>query len=200
MLSEQCLNRSSNPPDGLLHLDKSQDPGKQGVTNIYIRTFGFFDIFVNGRPIAFRSAKEKEFMALLVDRRGGTVSTGEGITVLYEACPRNKNEQDRYRKLIQRARQTLERYGVADLIVEDNHVRSLNRDIVTCDYFEFLDGNERYQRMFAGSYLSDYSWAEATVALLMNCQPDNRLSDILEFLSERWRRSEESSLSFKNNG
>lgn len=200
MLSEQCLNRSLNLTDGLLHLDKRQDSGEQGKAEIYIQTFGFFDIFVNGRPIAFRSAKEKEFMALLVDRRGGTVSTGEGITVLYEACPRNKNEQDRYRKLIQRARQTLERYGVADLIVEDNHVRSLNRNIVTCDYFEFLDGNEKYQRMFAGSYLSDYSWAEATVALLMNCQPDNRLSDILEFLSERWRRSEESSLSFKNNG
>ncbi len=192
MICEHNPIRNANTPRGLVHSENDLQEQKQNCTYppIYIRTFGYFDIFVNGQPIAFRSAKEKEFMALLVDRRGGTVSTNEGITVLYEENPRQKSEQDRYRKLVQRVHQTLTRYGVDDLIREDNHVRSLNRNIVTCDYFEFLDGNERYQRMFAGAYLSDYSWAEATVALLMNCQPDSKLSDILDFLSARWEERE----------
>ena len=41
-----------------------------GAGRICIRTFGYFDVFVEGKPIAFRNKKSKELLALLVDRRG----------------------------------------------------------------------------------------------------------------------------------
>lgn len=43
---------------------------------IVIRTFGYFDIFVDGETIPFSCKKAKELLALLVDRRGGFVTTG----------------------------------------------------------------------------------------------------------------------------
>ena len=41
---------------------------------IVIRTFGYFDIFVDGETIPFSCKKAKELLALLVDRRGGFVT------------------------------------------------------------------------------------------------------------------------------
>ena len=38
---------------------------------IVIRTFGYFDIFVDGETIPFSCKKAKELLALLVDRMGG---------------------------------------------------------------------------------------------------------------------------------
>lgn len=54
---------------------------------VRIRTFGYFDVFVGEQPIAFRNEKSKELFALLVDRRGGFVSSEEAIGFLWENEP-----------------------------------------------------------------------------------------------------------------
>ena len=50
---------------------------------IVIRTFGYFDIFVDGETIPFSCKKAKELLALLVDRRGGFVTTGDAALLIY---------------------------------------------------------------------------------------------------------------------
>ena len=42
--------------------------------DIFIKTFGGFDVFVNRERIYFSSEKAKEMLAILVDRRGSSVS------------------------------------------------------------------------------------------------------------------------------
>lgn len=39
---------------------------------VYIRTFGYFDVFVGEKPIAFRNEKSKEPFALLAARKRAT--------------------------------------------------------------------------------------------------------------------------------
>ncbi len=51
------------------------------------RTFGYFDLFVDERPVMFKSAKAKELLAVLVDRQGGTVTTDQIIGTLWEDRP-----------------------------------------------------------------------------------------------------------------
>ena len=61
---------------------------------IVIRTFGYFDIFVDGETIPFSCKKAKELLALLVDRRGGFVTTGDAISYLWEdECTEKKNKR-----------------------------------------------------------------------------------------------------------
>ena len=50
---------------------------------VSIRTFGYFDVFVGSTPIAFRNKKSKELFALLVDRKGGYVTSEEAISFLW---------------------------------------------------------------------------------------------------------------------
>lgn len=63
----------------------SGDPSRPPLVSI--RTFGYFDVFVDGKPIPFRSEKAKGLLALLVDRRGGFVTSADAIATLWEHEP-----------------------------------------------------------------------------------------------------------------
>jgi hypothetical protein len=134
---------------------------------VFARTFGEFDLFVDGRCIPFRNPKEKELMAILVDRAGGTVTAEEAIARLWEGEPFDGRVKARYRKLVLRTRKRLAQYGVDSLVVSQWGVHSLDCAHLTCDYFELLSGNQDYEARWGGRYLSRYSWAEPTLASLV---------------------------------
>ena len=50
--------------------------GRQNTQRAHIeaRTFGNFDLLVDGKPVPFKQAKCKELLAYLIDRRGSGVS------------------------------------------------------------------------------------------------------------------------------
>ena len=129
---------------------------------VYIRTFGYFDVFVEEKPIAFRNEKSKELFALLVDRKGGFVTSAIGF--LWEDEPANSMTMARYRKVALRLKNSLEEYGVADIMESVNGKRRLIPERVKCDLYDYLSGNEEYAQLFKGSYLTNYSWGESTLA------------------------------------
>ena len=133
---------------------------------IRIRTFGYFDVFVDDKPIAFRNEKSKELLALLVDRRGGFVSSEEAIGFLWEDEPANTVTLSRYRKVALRLKNLLEEYGISDIVESVNAKRRLAAERVQCDLYDYLTGREEYAQLFKGSYLTNYSWGETTLAEL----------------------------------
>ena len=44
---------------------------------IFVKTFDGFDVYVNGRLIYFPSSKAKEMLAVLVEKRGSSVSLSQ---------------------------------------------------------------------------------------------------------------------------
>ncbi|MBQ8850667.1 MAG: PAS domain-containing protein [Clostridia bacterium] len=139
-----------------------------GHPKIYIRTFGYFDVFVNDKPIAFRNKKAKELLALLVDRRGGYVTSEEAIGYLWEDEPANTVTLARYRKEALRLKNTLEEYGISDIIEAVDGKRRIIPEKVRCDLFDYLSSKEEYSELFGGSYLTNYAWGEFTLGQLMN--------------------------------
>lgn len=139
-----------------------------GGRNIFIRTFGYFDVFVNERPIAFRSQKSKELFALLVDHRGGYVSSKEAIGFLWENDPVDSMTLARYRKVALRLKNLLEEYGIADIVESVNGKRRIVTEKVRCDLYDYLSGKEEFSQLFRGSYLTNYSWGETTLGELTN--------------------------------
>lgn len=130
------------------------------ASEIFIQTFGRFEVFLNGRPVEFKSAKAKELLALLVDRKGGIVTTEEMLTYLWEDKPDTDSSRSLCRKVMQRLHSNLEENGVGDIIERHTRGRSLRVDKVRCDYYEYLQGKRR----FSGEYMSNYSWAEETLS------------------------------------
>lgn len=133
---------------------------------IFVRTFGYFDIFLRGRPIAFSSAKSKELLALLVDRQGGFVMPNEAIACLWEDEEANTRTLSRYRKVAVRLKNTLAEYGVEDIIEYRNGLRRVRPEAFHCDLYNYLTGKPEYQGLFKGNYLLNYSWSETTLSTL----------------------------------
>ncbi len=142
-----------------------EEPGET-ERRVSIRTFGYFDVFVGERPIAFRNKKAKELFALLTDRRGGYVTSEEAIGFLWEEEPVSPVTLARYRKVALRLKNTLEEYGILEVMESVDGKRRIVPERVRCDLYDYLSGREEYARLFKGSYLANYSWGENTLAQL----------------------------------
>lgn len=141
-------------------------PGTAGEeSRVFIRTFGYFDVFVDGTPLRFRGSQSKELMALLVDRRGGYLSSAEAIAYLWENEPANQLTLTRLRKVAMYLKRSLEEAGVADIIEFRGSMRRIVPERVQCDYYDFL--LREGETSFPGNYMSNYSWAESTLANLL---------------------------------
>ena len=139
---------------------------KRKRKRIYARTFGHFDVFVDGKPIMFKSAKAKEFLAFLIDRRGGTVTTDQMINVLWEDRPNDESTQNLCCKLVKKLQRELRAAGAEEMLVVARGSRSVNVESFQCDMYELLDGNQKIKARYMGNYLLDYSWSESQTALL----------------------------------
>ena len=116
--------------------------------------------------MVFSREKEKELLALLIDRNGGTLSSAEAIGFLWEGEILDERLKGRFRKLCLGLKRTLARYGAENILIAQNGVRNVDTSAFTCDYYELLAGNTHYIQSFHNSYMSGYSWAEDTLATL----------------------------------
>lgn len=141
---------------------------KMEEKRIVIRTFGYFDIFVDGETIPFSCKKAKELLALLVDRRGGFVTTGDAISYLWEDECTEKRTKDKFRKVAKELRKTLNAYGIERVLHRVNQESRIRTEHVECDLYDYLEDEEKHKKLFKGVYMTNYSWAENTLGTLLN--------------------------------
>ena len=139
---------------------------RRGKKKIFARTFGHFDLFVDNKPIMFKSAKAKELLALLIDRQGGTVTTDQVIGTLWEDRPNDISTQNLCSKICKTLEKELNENGVGYMLVAARGVRHLDTDKFECDLYKMLEGNKKAADKYIGEYMVEYSWAESRTALL----------------------------------
>ena len=147
--------------------DKQQMPVPQEQKRVTVQTFGYLNILIDGEPVVFEHEKAKELLAVLIDRQGKFVSSGEIISCLWEDEAVNENTQSRCRKAAYHLRRILAAYGLDDLLesTPKGH-RRVRTEMIDCDLYHYLKGEEAYLKRFRGAYMSDYSWAEQTLTML----------------------------------
>jgi len=137
---------------------------KRQEKRVRITTFGQFDVFIDGKPAKFNGKKVKELFALLVDKNGHPLNTEEAFSYLWEGEDYNNNNASKYRKLWARLQEFLQENDLEELIHIEKGEKSLNVDMVECDYFNFLNGDPASIKKFTFTYMSDYWWSEYTLA------------------------------------
>lgn len=135
--------------------------------HILARTFGHFDLFLDGTPLAFPRKKSKELLAFLIDRNGGSVSMEQIIDALWEDRAYDESVRSYFHVVLRDLKKTLKNAGIPELLVCNRDQNSINAALLDCDYYNFLNGNLAAIHSFQDEYMTDYSWAEPTVALLM---------------------------------
>lgn len=139
---------------------------KKKKKKVFARTFGYFDLFVSGKPIMFKSAKAKELLALLIDRQGGTVTSDQIIGTLWEDRPNDVSTQNLCSKICKTLEKELRDNGAGDMLVSSRSVKCLDTDQFECDLYMMLDGDKKTADRYIGEYMMEYSWAENKAALL----------------------------------
>ena len=94
----------------------------QGILHVEARTFGNFDVFVDGKTVKFKQAKCKELLAYLIDRQGSDVSRAEAFGILYQDRPYDRSMQKQLDVIIRSLKKTLAEYGI-DEIFEMSHAK-----------------------------------------------------------------------------
>lgn len=133
----------------------------QTKPRIVIKTFGYFDVFVDEKPIYFSTSKSKELLALLVDRSGGSVSTENAITMLWPDRDYDERVQSLFRKVLKSLRVALSDAGITEILIDVRNQRSVDTTKFDCDYYRFVK-NGAGEADYRGEYMTGYSWAQNT--------------------------------------
>jgi two-component SAPR family response regulator len=131
---------------------------------IYARTFGHFDLFVDGKPTEFKSAKAKELLALLVDRQGGIVTNDQAIGTLWDYRMNDDATQSLYSKVRKSLQNQLQEIQAERILIVTRKGCSLDLDELDCDLYQLLRGDDEIKKHYYGQYMADYSWAEYRIA------------------------------------
>lgn len=134
--------------------------------HIEARTFGNFELLVDGRTVRFNRSKAKELLAYLVDKHGSGVTRAEVFAVLWESGEYDRSMQKQVDVIIRSLRDTLEQYGVGEILELNRGSMRLRTELINCDLYRFLDGDPHAINRFCGEYMSAYSWATFTEAHL----------------------------------
>lgn len=136
------------------------------ANRVKIETFGYYNILVDGKPVAFKRNKAKELTACLVDRRGQFVSRKDIFYILWEDDDYDRAKQKYLDTIIRSLKETLDEYGISDIFETESGMMRIVPEKVDCDLFRFLDKDKAAIDSFRGEYMNSYSWASETEGYL----------------------------------
>lgn len=136
------------------------------MNRVVMKTFGNFDLLVDGKPIAFKNAKAKELLAFLVHQRGGTVNSAQVFLALWEYQEYGATTSTYVRRTARALRDELEGLGIVDVFVNKRNCYSVDVTRFLCDYYQLMEGDKHQASHYNGEYMSQYAWGETTIPLI----------------------------------
>ena len=146
------------------YVSREQHPSMP--VHIYIKTFGAFDVYVEDVPVSFKLAKAKELLAYLVDKQGSGVTRAELFAAVWEDSLYDRRMQKQMDVYIRSLRETLQEYGISEIMEMEKGVLRVKTDAFVCDAYLFYSGDSDVINSYRGEYMSSYSWASMTEAIL----------------------------------
>lgn len=143
------------------------------IDRIRVQTFGSFAMFVDGTPLQLPTAKCKEALAYLIDRKGASITFSELSSILWEDKPYDRTAQNNTHRMLANLMKTLTEAGIADIVIKNSKSIAIDTKKVDCDYYEFIKGDTAIKNTFMGEYMSNYSWGEITLGELHKIVKNN---------------------------
>lgn len=133
----------------------------QSSKRIRIQTFGNFEVFLDHVPIQFRYNKTKELLAYLVDRNGALCTNGEIMGILWEDDADAPKRISYLKNIRSDLVNTFKDAGCETVICRQRGRIGIVPTEVSCDYYDWLEGQAYAINAYGGEYMSQYSWSEA---------------------------------------
>ncbi len=130
------------------------------------KTFGNFTLIHEGEVVKFSRTKSEELLGYLVYKKGSSVKTKELITALWGDHADSARYGSSLRNLIVDIKHTMNELEIQNFFITEYNNFRINPEVITCDYYDFLEGDKTAIRNFAGEFMSQYSWAEEVAGFL----------------------------------
>ena len=131
---------------------------RYGMSKPFVRTFGDFDLFIDGSPVLLRK-KSKELLAYLVYKRGGVANKKEIAAVLFED-DYSATTQDYLKKIYRDLEDTLKKQGAGNLLVKGFNQYAVDVTKFDCDLYDYDAGKPEALKAYKGDFMAQYDWAE----------------------------------------
>ena len=128
-----------------------------------VKCFGNFEVFAKDEILQFKRSKTKELFAFLVDRNGAGMTAKQICAVLFPDDTDDSKNVAYLRQLVLDLKNTLKMVGAESVLCHDTPYYRVDTNLLKCDYFSHL---EMGKPEFYGEYMTQYSWAEETCAML----------------------------------
>lgn len=145
---------------------KMKDDSEDESSRIYLKTFGMFDLILDGYPVHFKNAKAKELLAFLAQQMGGTVTNTQIFFALWEKQEYTQATSTYVRRTVRALKEELDKLGISEILITERNCISLDFKNIRCDAIELLNGNAKAIYIYNGEYMMQYSWGESMIPLL----------------------------------
>lgn len=138
-------------------LERARLLSERQKKRVYFRTFGHFDMFVEGQLVSFKSAKAKELLALCLSRMGGEVTIHEMVSILWSGTG---DQGLGYRTTIKALTDALKEVGAEKLLRRKRSVLSLDMNEFDSDLSDFVARRGDAMNAYHGEFMQQYPWAK----------------------------------------
>ena len=128
-----------------------------------VKCFGNFEVYAKDEKLTFKRLKSKELLAFLVDRNGAGMTAKQICAVLFPDDTDDTKNAAYLRQLVLDLKNTLKSVGAENVLCHETPCYRVNTNLIKCDYINHL---ETGKPEFHGEYMTQYSWADETCAML----------------------------------
>lgn len=137
---------------------------RQKEKPLTVNCFGNFEVYAKEDKLVFKRMKTKELFAFLVDRRGAGMTAKQICAVLFPDDTDDTRNAAYLRQLVMDLKNTLKAVGAENVLCHETPCYRVDTSLLKCDYISYL---ETGKPEFRGEYMTQYSWAEETCAMLL---------------------------------
>ena len=131
---------------------------------LVVNCFGNFEVYAKDEKLMFKRLKTKELFAFLVDRKGAGMTAKQICAVLFPDDTDDTKNAAYLRQLVMDLKNTLKAVGAETVLCHEIPCYRVDTGLIKCDYISYL---ETGKPEFHGEYMTQYSWAEQTCAMLL---------------------------------
>ena len=137
---------------------------RQREKTLTVKCFGNFEVYAKNEKVVFKRLKSKELFAFLVDRNGAGMTVKQICTALFPDDTDDSKNSAYIRQLVMDLKNTLKSVGAENVLCHETPCYRVDTSLIKCDYITYL---ETGKPEFHGEYMTQYSWAEETCAMLL---------------------------------
>ena len=137
---------------------------RQKEKMLTVKCFGNFEVYAKNEKVVFKRLKSKELFAFLIDRNGAGMTAKQICAALFPDDVEDGKNAAYLRQLVLDLKNTLKAVGAENVLRHETPCYSVDTSLIKCDYITYL---ETGKPEFYGEYMTQYSWAEETCAMLL---------------------------------